>query len=1021
MDIRLLGPVTMATSGQVVDIGRPQRCLALAALAVDVGKLVLTDTLVNRIWDFDPPAKARRSLHAHLSGLRRLFADHRDDRPPARILSHANGYALDLAAERVDIFCFRELREKANAAGDEALRLCALREALALWRGEPLAGLDSQWADQVRQLWRREHREVVLAWAASELSRGNPVVVVEPLWRELGDDLHDQRLVATLMQALYATGDPNQALALYQSAYDQIVKNHGLEIGPDLVRVQLGVLRGDLEVVTSRPVLAGGRRGRAPVMVGSMPPRADGFQDRALFDELRAATEPGRTTVLTQVVAGLGGVGKTQLAAEFARRLSAAGEVDLVVWVSALSRDSVVSGYVQAGSDLALSSQTDGPERTAARLLAWLASTEQRWLVVLDDLAGPGDIRDLWPPDQPNGRTVVTTRRRDADLVAGRNLVEVTVFSEAEAVEYLTRKLRDLPHLADDVLGVVTDLDALPLALSHAAAYMIDLDLPCTHYRTRFADRSRRLPELFPDGATLYDGYNRTVATTWTLSIEAAERLRPLGIARPLLAIVSSLNPNGIPEEVFAAPTSQSYLADQLASRPSWADIRDGLRGLHRFHLATHTNGIVRIHALVQRAVREELGDAQSTAVARAAANALLEIWPTADTSTGELFRANAMALQDNWPAAIWDPARGIHPIMTRTIASLGSAVQLSEAIRLCRQLTRQATETLGPRHLDTFVLRDQLAVWLGDAGQTEEAITNLGALVVDVATTLGRDHPLAIAARKNLAYQWGQAGHPTQAIAELASVLDDERRLFGPEDGTVLTTRHQLVYFRYKAGDTATAVAELSDVVRLATRIHGPEHRETLEVRGLLAFHRANVVGHVQSVVEMRQVLDDMCRVLGPASRDVSVLRNNLAMRQWQAGDIATAAASFGKLLAERVESHGRYHRDTAATRHRLSRVLADMGRRSEAASELDEVIEGYRRLYGPAHPDTLRCRYELAVLHDLMGHHRQAAAALDGLLDDQLRILGDSHPSVADTRAALAHAHDKLRLSAPPGENPG
>jgi len=769
--------------------------------------------------------------------------------------------------------------------------------------------------------WGQEDKEAIVAWASAELSTGDAAAVVESLRVLARGNLQDQRLVTALMRALYVTGKPHEALALYKSAYDQIVRNHGLEIGPEMTRVQLGILRGDLEVQAHTRTTSRGQAPSTPLMVGNLPPRADSFQDRAASETLRRATGPGQTTVLTQVVAGLGGVGKTQLAAEFARQLWNAGELDLMLWASALSRDSVVSGYVQAGVDLALGPENEAPERTAARLLAWLANTQQRWLIVLDDLAGPADIRDLWPPDRPNGRTVVTTRRRDADLLAGRNLVEVSVFTETEAVEYVSRKLQARPRLADDVLGIVTDLDALPLALGHAAAYMIDLDLPSA-YRARFSDRRRRLAALFPDPDTIYDGYAHTVATTWTLSIEAADRLPPVGIARPLLAVVSALNPNGIPEEVLAAPAAKKYLAERVSGQPDWADIRDGLRGLHRFHLVTHKNDIIRVHALVQRAVREELGELQSTAVARASADALLEIWPTNDNDAGQLLRANAMALQDNWPAAIWDRTRGMHPVMIRTIESLGTAVQLDEAIRLCRKLSQQAIEYFGASHPDTLTLRNQLATWLGDAGQTQEAITSLGSLISDVTATLGRDHQMAITARHNLGYQWGQAGYPEKAVAELTIVQADQVRVLGPEDPAVLTTRNQLVYWRAKAGDTTDAVTELEALVTLATRILGAEHRETFELRNALADHRAASVGNAQSAIEMQEVLDDMRRALGPEHRDVSVLRNNLAMRQWEAGDAATAAAALQELLTERIKSHGPYHRDTVATRHGLSKV---------------------------------------------------------------------------------------------------
>lgn len=1024
MDIRLLGRVRILIPGEVVEVGPPQRCLVLAALAIDVGMPVSTEELKRRVWNDDErPERADRSLHAHVSSLRTLLKQHTDSRS-SPILHRAAGYVLDLDASGVDLSRVDWLLSQARTGSepDDVLRL--LREARQLAQGTPLAGLESRWADGVRLRWQNRYRDMLTAWTRAEIDAGNPEVGIEPLSAFTEDNLHDQHMVATLMLALYRTGRPKDALDLYRRAYQQIARDDGLEIGTELTQVQLGILRGDLEVPNRAPSTSA-RDGRGlrtdrtpsgPLQVGTLPPRADNFQDRAASDVLHAATGPGQTTVLTQVVAGLGGVGKTQLAAEFARQLLAAGALDLMLWVPATSRDSVVSDYVLAGSALALGTDGEAPERTAARLLSFLANTDLRWMVVLDDLAGPADIRDLWPPTRPNGRTVVTTRRRDADLLAGRNLVEVSVFSRAEAVAYLRRKLEHVSHLADDVLGVVTDLGALPLALSHAAAYMIDLDLPCGEYRARFADRKRRLTDLFPAQGALYDGNSHTVATTWFISIQAADRLPPVGLAQPLLEIVSSLNPNGIPEAVFAAPTSQDYLAERLGRRPDPAEIRDGLRGLHRFHLITHTEGMIRVHALVQRAVREVLGPEKSTAVARASAYAILEIWPTADVEEGQLLRANAMALQDNWSAAIWDPARGIHPVMMRTIDSLGNAVQLSEAIRLCRQLARQAVDFFGPEHPDTLAVRNQLALWLGDAGETQEAITSLTSLVADTAAVLGRDHPMSISVRRNLGYQWGQAGFPAKAVAELGIVLEDQRRVLDPEDRAIAGTRAQLVFWRSKAGDTSTAIGELEDLVAQAVRQLGADHPETFELRGQLALFRPDIA---LSAREMQQVLDDMRLALGAGHRDVSVLRLNTAMRQREAGDLTTAAAALQGLLTDRIKSHGPYHRDTAATRHGLSRVLTDLGDFAGAAAELEEVIEGMRRLYGPMHTDTLKRRYELALVLELAGRPEQAAELLRAVLADQLTALGDeTHESVVATREALARlrAGERQGAAAPP-----
>ncbi|WP_250285793.1 BTAD domain-containing putative transcriptional regulator, partial [Frankia sp. CiP1_Cm_nod2] len=344
MDVLLLGPVQLLKSGRVVEVGRPQRCLVLAALAADAGRPVSTKTLIDRVWgEGDGPERPSRSLHAHISGLRRLFEQHSDEQRAVRIPRRAEGYILDLGPERVDVFRMRRLLEHARTADGDDGALPALREAVRLWRGEPLVGLtESLWVERIRRIWRQEWKEVVVAWASAELKAGNAPAVIEPLRDLTHDDLCYEGLVTVLMRALYATGKRGEALALYRSARDRIVEDHGLEPGPEMMQVHLGILRGDLEEqaprqyagasynhiptasqeqksTTSRDrdpavspeqahIMLRGQAPGTPLMVGSLPPRADSFQQRAESEKLHNATRPGQTTVLTQVVAGLGGV-----------------------------------------------------------------------------------------------------------------------------------------------------------------------------------------------------------------------------------------------------------------------------------------------------------------------------------------------------------------------------------------------------------------------------------------------------------------------------------------------------------------------------------------------------------------------------------------------------------------------------------------------------------------------------------------------------------------------------------------
>ncbi|XLD91910.1 NB-ARC domain-containing protein [Polymorphospora sp. A560] len=224
-----------------------------------------------------------------------------------------------------------------------------------------------------------------------------------------------------------------------------------------------------------------------PCRIGVVPALADRRQRRPA-DEALAAAGAGGTVAGCEVLAGLGGVGKTQLAANVADQLWRDRRIDLLVWVAATSRSSVLTGYAQAAADVTGVEDSD-PDQAAARLLAWLAGTDRRWLIVLDDLADPADLRGLWPPTTTTGRTVVTTRRRDAALQQGRTLIDVDLFTPGEAAAYLAGKLDGAADRLDETDQLAADLGYLPLALAQAATYILDQDLTCAAYRKRLARR----------------------------------------------------------------------------------------------------------------------------------------------------------------------------------------------------------------------------------------------------------------------------------------------------------------------------------------------------------------------------------------------------------------------------------------------------------------------------------------------------------------------------------------------------
>jgi transcriptional regulator with XRE-family HTH domain len=427
------------------------------------------------------------------------------------------------------------------------------------------------------------------------------------------------------------------------------------------------------------------RSGRNVVRVGRVPRQAAWFQDRHARIDLARTARAGRTAVLTQVLSGLGGVGKTQLAAQFARRLDAAGELDVLVWVTASSRDAIIAAYTETARAVHVCGADVDPQAAAVRLLNWLEHTDQRWLIVLDNLDLPADASGLWPPENQHARTVITTRRRDPILhTDGRTLITVDLFTAGEATDYLARATGAPREQHADVRALATDLGHLPLAIAQAAAFIRDRGISCAAYRQRLAGRRDTLDSLAPPADARPDDYQPTVAATWSLSVDAANIQPPHGLARPLLDLAALLNPNGIPAALFTTAAVATHLTTVLDHDVTAEEICDGLRNLHRLHLITHDpeTGIVRVHALVQRATRDQLDPGRLAAAAHAAADALHQLWPDPepDAGTAQPLRANTIILRQYTDHLLWTTADGAHPVLFLAGASLGETGQVNAA-----------------------------------------------------------------------------------------------------------------------------------------------------------------------------------------------------------------------------------------------------------------------------------------------------------------------------------------------------
>ncbi|MEV7285578.1 tetratricopeptide repeat protein [Streptomyces sp. NPDC093252] len=665
----------------------------------------------------------------------------------------------------------------------------------------------------------------------------------------------------------------------------------GARAGRDVTQVA-----GDLHL---HPAPEPGPSVEWPVWVGDVPRRAAAFQPRTA---VRKKADAARGRGADVVLSGPGGVGKSQLAASLAResRDAERGEgtgLDVLVWVRATSTDQVISAYAQAAGRLQLPGLSPDDDDSAARLLLrWLAATGRRWLVVLDDIDDPADVRDWWP-DSGAGRgwVVATSRRDDAELSgAGRALIRLGLYSDGEARAYFHRRLADAGHghLHDPgrAVELARALGYLPLALGHAAAYLINKRVVMADYLALLENTGNRLGDLLPPSADT-EGYGRPVTVSLLLSLDAIEETDPSGLARPLLHLAALMDPLGHPADAWTTLEARDHLGTVRPPRRrrfrkyrpavTEAEVRDVLERLRIYALiAQDTAGApIRMHALTARAVRESMAPEALSTAARVAADAIMGLWPRHEHKEREaaaLLRANAIHLEETTRPALWRPE--VHSCVFRVSRSLTQAGLYDQAVENDETAVRVSTEIYGPEHLHTLLGLHNLAVSYNDAGRNQDALPIRERVLGHWERLFGVGHPDTLTARHNLAVSYRDAGRVEEALDLSERVLADRERLLGVDHADTLSARHNLAIALGDAGRVEEALDLSERVLADRERLLGADHPDTLHARHNLSVSYRDAGRMPEALALNEQVLTEYARILGADHPDTSRARAVLA-----------------------------------------------------------------------------------------------------------------------------------------------
>ena len=559
-----------------------------------------------------------------------------------------------------------------------------------------------------------------------------------------------------------------------------------------------------MSVDSQAPAEPAGTAGSAvtwPVRSGLVPPLADGFVARpesapgvgqllapgacvALHRPARSGQPPPRGHLT-----GPARAGKTQLAVYLAESLWKSRELDLLIWVPAASRASILSAYTAAAAAAIGIDPAGDAETVAARFVGWLAETSRPWLVVLDDLSAPADAEGLWPAGQA-GRTLVTTA--EAAALARPQLVAFPMagLSRREALSFLLGRLTDDRGQRTGAIDLVDLLGGEPLALSQASAVLDSSALSCRDY----ADHFGRKREQLAGGS---HGRPAASAISWTLCVEQAYRLLPGGPVQPVLILAAVLDGHAIPGSVLTAAAVREY-AGHPAQGPAsqdglWACISclatAGLLTIDR----TAAPPVVRMHPSVQAAVRAAASRDALGRAALAAADALLEVWP-ADSDSGWLadsLRSSALGIIRLAGELLWTANR--HQLLFRTGRSLERAHLTMLAAAHWNHVAAASERYLGPDHPDALAASDHLASAFLAAGRALEALPWFRRVLADRVGLLGPEHPATIEFEVRMGRALLAAGRADEAVALFERVATERANLSGAAHPDTLDARDAL------------------------------------------------------------------------------------------------------------------------------------------------------------------------------------------------------------------------------------
>ncbi len=699
------------------------------------------------------------------------------------------------------------------------------------------------------------------------------------------------------------------------------------------------------------------RRGEVPFW--NVPYRQNPFFTgrEDILMRLHEALRSDKAAALRQpyALSGLGGVGKTQTAIEYAYRYR--HKYHAILWVRADSREVLTSDFAAIAAVLHLAERNEQDlSRTIAAMKQWLTAVT-RWLLIFDNVDDL-QIIDDFIPSPCRGHVLLTTRTTVTGTLA--RSIEINSMEAEEGAFFLLRRAKILA--LDDSQDSAKDVDyiqartisqalgGLPLALDQAGAYIEETQCSLLDYLNLYQTRHKLLLKRRGDLAL---DHPEPVATTWAISFEKIHQASPAAIE--LLKICAFLAPDAIPEEIISkgAPDLGPSL-QHVAHDPYKLNLV--IKELLKFSLIRRNSNrkTLSIHRLVQEVLKDRMDESTQRRCAERVVLAVNRVFPDTEFSTWSLCQRHlaqaevCAVLIKQWGMKFAEASQLLH----RVGQYLYQRARYSEAESLYQQALEIREQVLGPEHPEVATSLSNLASLYWDQSKyTLAEPPFLRALSIH-EQTLGRDHPDVATSLNALALLYKAQDKYTQAKPLFLRALSIRKQALGPEHLDVATTLNDLAMLYYNEDKYMLAEPLFIRALSIREKVLGPEHPDVASSLNYLAGLYVARSQYTQAEPLFIRALSIREQGLGPEHPDVATSLSNLAILYSDQGKYSEAEPLFLRALAISEQVLGGKHPTVATVLNNLAMLYYSQNKFIQAEPLFLRALAISEHALGPEHP---------------------------------------------------------------------